>query len=146
MNKELQNLIREALNSYTRDEVADAISLCHLGQLTRFINNDNLHLIRAYRNNVSGNVGTLIQDALDFNKGKIISRIQDHYRNLDGVMTTDGIIALKNAPSWELEALERKLETLVDDVAQAGDDGWREMFAFTGRWKVRTDQKHETNQ
>lgn len=60
---ELFEIVREALQTRDAKSVARIIQAAHMGTPRDFINNENLHLFRQYRNWVTGNPQTLIKEA-----------------------------------------------------------------------------------
>ncbi len=65
MKNELKQIIADASYrlKYSYDEMLETINLANIGQLSGFINNDNLHLFRQYRNNVSKCPHQLLADS-----------------------------------------------------------------------------------
>ena len=67
MTKQLANIIKEAQSDYSATEMNQIITLCHLyGKVEGFINSDNLHLFRQYRNTNSVDAQHLIDQALNY--------------------------------------------------------------------------------
>ena len=67
MNSELSNIIKEAQSDYSITEMNQIITLCHLyGRVEGFINSENLHLFRQYRNTNSVDAQHLIDQALNY--------------------------------------------------------------------------------
>ena len=56
-------IVRAAIVALGEAETASTIHAAHMGRPRSFINNANLHLFRQYRNRVSANPQTLINEA-----------------------------------------------------------------------------------
>lgn len=61
---ELRAIVREALATHWDEPgAAEVIRAAHGGQLRGFVNHDNLHLFRQYRNRVTSNPMALVIEA-----------------------------------------------------------------------------------
>lgn len=69
--KELMRLVSGWLNEHGDEFVANIIIDAHLGRPDGWlVTRDNLHLLRQYRNSVSGNAQDMINEALKFRGGE----------------------------------------------------------------------------
>ena len=59
----LHAIVRAAIHALGNASVAATIHAAHMGRPRDFITNENLHLFRQYRNAVSANPQTLINEA-----------------------------------------------------------------------------------
>ncbi len=67
MNRKLADIILDALEGYSYNEIHQAIMLCNLqGRMGAFIDSENLHLFRQYRNTVSCDPDYLIEQATHY--------------------------------------------------------------------------------
>ena len=67
MNDELAKLITAMIDAIGRKRTAGYILDAHNGKPDGYyITSDNMHLVRRYRNSVSGNPAQLIEEALSY--------------------------------------------------------------------------------
>ena len=64
MDQKLFDIVLRAIKHEGAKSAADTIQLAHMGKPMGFINNDNLHLFRVYRNYISNDASHLINQVL----------------------------------------------------------------------------------
>jgi|TARA_B110000495_G_C23040036_1_gene623167 hypothetical protein len=65
LDEELYEIVKEAIEDYGDIElVTQMIQEANLGRPRGFVNNENLHLFRVYRNSVSSDASVLVNQVL----------------------------------------------------------------------------------